>query len=42
MDTSIYNGITAPKINDYVQLGDHDADQDDIVPEFSEEVKPAE
>ena len=42
MDTSIYNGITAPKINDYVQLGDHDLDQDDIVPEFSEEVKPAE
>lgn len=42
MDTSIYKGISTPKINDYVQLQDHVLDQDDIVPEFSEEVKPAE
>lgn len=42
VDTSIYNGLSAnPKINDYVQLSDHDEDQDDIVPEFSEDVKPA-
>ena len=41
IDTSIYNGISNPKINDYVQLADHDDDQDDIVQEFSEEVKPA-
>jgi len=42
VDTSIYNGLSSPKINDYIQLGDHDLDQDDIVPEFSEEVKPQE
>jgi hypothetical protein len=43
VDASMYNGMTeTPKINDYVQLGDHEDDQDDIVPEFSYDVKPAE
>jgi hypothetical protein len=38
IDTSIYNGIHLTA-NDYVQLGDHTNDNDDVVPEFSEEVK---
>lgn len=41
LDTSIYNGLTTLN-QDYIQLADHTDDQDDIVPEFSEEIKPAE
>jgi len=41
LDTSIYNGLSALN-NNYVQLADHDDDQDDIVPELSYDVKPAE
>ena len=39
VDRSIYNGLNLLN-NNYIQLGDHSNDQDDIVPEFSEEVKP--
>ena len=38
LDTSIYNGIHLTA-NDYLQLSDHTNDNDDVVPEFSEEVK---
>lgn len=31
---SLYNGI------EMVQLSDHENDADDVVPEFSEEIKP--
>jgi hypothetical protein len=39
VDRSIYNGLNMMN-NDYLQIGDHTNDADDIVPEFSEEVKP--
>ena len=39
VDTSIYNGMTMTN-KEYLQLGDHTNDQDDLVPEFSEEIKP--
>jgi hypothetical protein len=36
VDTSIYNGLV--NTSSYVQLSDHENDQDDVVPEFSSDI----